>query len=88
MKPKIKDIQIVPVREKEGLVAFASLVFEDSFYLGNIGIRTRPQGGFRLNFPTRLIGRSHLPIFHPINKKAYDLIESAVIAKFEELLAK
>ena len=87
MKQQIKNIQIIPIRPKDGLVAFASLLFEESFYLGNIGIRTRPQGGFRLNYPTRLVGKTSLPIFHPINKETACTIEEAVISKYEEIVS-
>jgi len=85
MEQKIKDIQLIPVRPKDGLVGFASFVFDESFYLANIAIYTRPLGGFRLVYPVRKVGEQSLPIFHPINKKISDLIEQEIITKFEEL---
>lgn len=83
MKHKVTDIQIIPVRPNDGHIGFASLVFDDAFYLSTIGIYTRPQGGYRLTYPTRKTSFASLPIFHPINKETTDLIEQAVIAKFE-----
>ena len=85
MKPKVTDIQIIPVKPKEGLVGFSSFIYNDSFYLGSIAIQTRKAGGFRLSYPTKKIGDKSLPIFHPLNHDIANLIEKAVIAKFEEI---
>lgn len=71
-----------------GLVGFASVVFDNSFYLGNIGIYTRPSGGFRLTYPTRKSTSGNLNIFHPINKSIAQHIEEAIAAKFEEIVSK
>lgn len=81
MKTQITEIQIIPVKPNSGLVGFASFVYESSFYLGSIGIYTRPQGGYRLTYPTR----GNFNIYHPINKQIADEIEKAVITKFEEV---
>ncbi len=85
MEQKITDIQIIPVKPKDGLVAFASFVFDDSFYFASIGIYTRPQGGHRLTYPTRKSLNNSLPIFHPINKEIASMIEEAVISKYIEI---
>lgn len=85
MKDKVTEIQIIPVKPKDGLVAFASLVFNDSFYLSSIGIYTRPQGGYRLTFPTNKIFEKNIPIFHPICKSVATVIEEAVINKYEAI---
>ena len=86
MENRISDIQLVPIKSTNGHVAFASLVFDNKIYLGNIGIFTRPQGGFRLTYPTRKISNNSFPIFHPINNVTTNEIEEAVVAKFEKLL--
>ncbi len=49
----ITNVQIVPVKPQNGLVAFASFVYADAFYVASVGIYTRPSGGFRLTYPTR-----------------------------------
>jgi DNA-binding cell septation regulator SpoVG len=85
MKNSISEVQITPIKPIDGLVGFASLVFDDSFYLGSIGIFTRPQGGFRLTYPTRKSMNKNLHVFHPINKEIADDIERAIISKFEEV---
>jgi len=88
MRKKISEVQVVPVKASDGLIGFASLVFEDSFYLGGIGIYTRPDGSLRLTYPTRVHSSGAINIFHPIHKVvAYD-IERAVEEKFAELMSK
>jgi DNA-binding cell septation regulator SpoVG len=84
MGNRITEIQITPIKPNDGLVGFASLVFDNCFYFGSIGIYTRPQGGFRLTYPTRKGANGNFHIFHPINREAAEAIEEAVISKFEE----
>ena len=88
MQNKLSEIQITPIKPVNGLVGFASIVFDNSFYLGNIGVYTRPLGGYRLTYPTRKSPCGNLNIFHPINKSIAQHIEEAVTAKFEEIISK
>ena len=87
---KISEIQIAPIKQTNGLVGFTSFVYDDSFFLGGIGIYTRPNGGYRLTYPTRKIvtkteARS-LGIYYPINKLISAQIEEAIIEKFEKII--
>jgi len=86
MKPKITEIQIIPIKPQNGLVAFASFVLNDGLYLGSIGIITRPQGGYRLTYPTKKVGTKNLNIFYPINKAFAEEIERSVLKKLEEVM--
>jgi DNA-binding cell septation regulator SpoVG len=86
MKDKVSEIQIVPPKPKDGLVAFASFTFDNLFYFACIGIYTRPQGGYRLTYPTRKTFNGSLPIFHPINKEIAASIERAVVSKYEAIM--
>ena len=85
MENRISEIQITPIKPVDGLVSFVSIIFDNSLYLGSIGIFTRPQGGFRLTYPTRKSLNYSIPIFHPINKILSQAIEDAVVAKLERL---
>ena len=85
MKAPISEVQITPVKASEGLVGFASFVYNDSFYMGSIGIYTRPQGGYRLTYPTRKGNNSNFNIFHPINREVAEEIEKVIISKFEDV---
>ena len=86
MQNKVTEVQIIPVKPKDGLVAFASLIFDNSFYFASIAIYTRPFGGYRLTYPTRKSLTRSLPIFHPINKEVASTIEQSVISKYEEII--
>ncbi len=82
MQNRISEIQIVPIKPNTGLLGFVSLVFDNCFYLGSIGIYTRPQGGYRLTYPTR----GAFNIFHPINRAIATTVERAVISKLEDVM--
>ncbi len=88
MTNQISEIQIIPIKPQNGLVAFASFVWDKSLYLGSIGIMTRPQGGYRLVYPTKKVAERNLNIFYPINRETAQLIESEVVTKFEEVMKK
>lgn len=85
MQTKISDIQIVPIRPKDGLVAFASIVLDDKLYVGSIGIYTKIDGGYRITYPTKKLGDTNIPIVHPISKECGEAIKNEIINKFNEL---
>ncbi len=84
---KITEVQIVPIKPKDGLVAFASIVLENRLYLGSIGVHTRLNGsGYRITYPTKKIGEKAINIYHPINKETSKAIEESIILKAKEIL--
>lgn len=83
---KISEIQIIPVKPQNGLIAFASFVLNNSLYLGSIGVITRPEGGYRLVYPTKKVGLRNINIFHPINKVFAETVEKEVIKRFEDVM--
>lgn len=86
MKHKITEIQIIPIKPVNGLVGFASFVFDETLYLGSIGIFTRPIGGYRLVYPTKKLGVQDINIFYPISKQFGKEIENLISEKFEEVM--
>lgn len=87
----VSEIQIVPVKPKEGLVAFASCVINESLYIGNIAVYTSTtrQEGYRLVYPTKILPNGkEINCVHPINKKAGDLISQAILRQFKTLVSK
>lgn len=88
---EITEIQIIPVKPKDGLLAFASCVINDSFYVGNIAIYTSPSShkGFRLVYPSKTLPNGKdINCIHPINKETGELISKAIIGKFKEIISK
>ena len=86
MQNTISEVQVTPIKARDGLLALVSLVFNNSIYLDSIGIYTRPQGGYRLTYPTRDNTGRRFNLFHPISREVADQIEEAVIEKFEEVI--
>ena len=83
---KVEEVQVVPVKPHNGLIAFASCVIDGRLYLGSIAIYTKLKGkGFRLVYPTKKIRETNIPIFHPINKGTAEAIEKAIIEKLDDL---
>ncbi len=88
MKSKmITEVQITPVKAKDGLVAFASVVLDGKFYLGSIAVHQKLDGsGLRLTYPTRRVADRDFHIFHPIKREASFEFEEAIFSKFKEVM--
>jgi len=83
---KVSEIEIVPLKPKDGLVAFVSCVINNSIYLGNIGLHTRLDGGCRLVFPAKKINGQLLFYHNPINKETTEIIEKSIEQKYKEMI--
>jgi len=84
----LSEIQIIPIKPQNGLVAFASFVLDGSLYLGSIGIMTRPNGGYRLVYPTKKVANRNLNIFYPISREFALAVEQEVVRQFEDVMKK
>lgn len=82
---KVSEVNIAPIKPSNGLVAFASVVLDDSLYLGSIGVHSRLDGSFRITYPTKKLGNKELNLYHPINRDVGNLIEQAVVSKCQQL---
>jgi len=85
-KTLITEVTIIPIKPRNGLVALASCVIDNKFYICSIGVYTRLNGGYRLTYPNKKSKDSAINIFHPINKECGDCIEKAVIDEYEKLM--
>lgn len=84
---KITEIQIIPIKSKNGLVAFGSYVLDNNLYLGSIGTHKKLDGsGHRITYPAKKVGNKNINIYHPINKEISKAIEKAIIFKAEKIL--
>ena len=86
MEHQITEIQIIPIKPQNGIVAFVSFLLNNSLYLSSIAIMTRPRGGYRLVYPTKKVGNRDINIFHPINKGFAQVIEKDVMKQFEKVM--
>ena len=82
----ISEIQVIPIKPKEGLIGFASFVLEERYYVGSIAIYTKLSGtGYRLVYPTKKVGERNINIFHPVNQSIGKEIEENVIKRIDEI---
>lgn len=85
MNFSISEVQIVPIKPNNGLVAFASFLLNEELYLGSIGIHSKLGGGYRLTFPTKAVGDRDLHIYHPTTRELSLLIEHEVIERYQHI---
>jgi DNA-binding cell septation regulator SpoVG len=85
---KITEINLVPVKPRNGLVAFASIVVDNSLYLGSIAVYSKLDGSYRLLYPTKITGKRPINFFHPINRVTSRQIEEAIFEKCNEIFEK
>ena len=85
-KSKITEVNIIPIKPVKGLVAIASCIINDEFYIASIGIYTVKSGGYRLTYPNKKSRLSTINIFHPVSKELGDAIEEAIVSEYEQLL--
>lgn len=87
---KLTEIQIVPVRPKNGLIAFVSFVLNESFFIGDVAVHSRlDQQGYRLVYPTKILFNGlKINCFKPITREAAQVIEEQVLSKFDNLIEK
>ena len=86
MNTEITEITIIPLKPRNGLVALASCIIDNKFYLGSIGIYTKLKGGYRLTYPTKKIGEKSINIYHPISQEVGNEVEVAIIDMYEQLM--
>lgn len=82
----ISEVQITLIKPHDGLIAFASLVINNQFYLGSIGVHRKISGGYRLTYPTKKSGENNVKMFHPINVETSDCVEREIFGKLENMI--
>lgn len=85
----VSEIELTPVKFKNGLVAFASCVINNQFYLGSLAIYSSPSSpnGFRLVYPSRTLSNGkQLSILHPITKEAGLAIQKQIVERYIKLM--
>jgi DNA-binding cell septation regulator SpoVG len=85
MITKISKIKIVEINGEKGLVALASVLINDSYYIGSIGIYKALKGGYkgyRLTYPTKKVRDSSIKLFFPVNRASGNIMNRAIISEY------
>src|SRR3984893_1478699 len=89
MKMQVTEVDIAFAKQRDGLVAFASVVLDDQVFLSGISIHQKLVGsGYRLTYPTRKVGEVQFNVFHPIRKPIGLAIERAIFDKLKNVASK
>lgn len=81
----VSEVNVMPVKPNNGLIAIASVVIDGSIYLNSIAIYTKLDGSYRLLYPTKQVGNKSVGYHYPINRQTSKLIEDALFKKCSEL---
>jgi DNA-binding cell septation regulator SpoVG len=87
----VTEIQIIPVKPKDGLVAFGSCVINDSLYVGNIAIYTchTKSEGYRLVYPSKILPNGkEINCVHPINREVGEIISKEIIGRLRQVISR
>ena len=88
-KLTISEIQIVPVKPNNGLVAFATAIINNQFYIAHIAIYSAPTVplGYRLVYPDKTLSNGkRVDCFHPVTQESGKEVSRAIISKDVELM--
>ena len=79
----ITEIEIIPIKPRNGLVAFANFVLDKKFFMSSIAIHSKKDlSGYRLTYPKK----NNFNLFHPINRETSKIVEKAVISEFKNVM--
>lgn len=85
----LSEINIIPIKPRDGHIGFVSFVINGQFYVGNVGIHSTPSGDIRLLYPRgNFSNGTMLTYFHPITKYAGLEITRQVAAEYNALIAR
>ena len=90
MTIKISEVQVNFIKPNNGIIAFASLVINNSIYLNSIAIHQKLNSSeHRITYPTKRLGiENSVNLFHPINKTTSLAIEKAIFSKLKDVMNK
>lgn len=84
---QVSEVQIIPIKPKNGMVGVASCVLDGCYYIGDIAVFSKIMGGYRLVYPTKLIGEKKIPLHHPIERDTGAIIHTAITQHAERLFS-
>lgn len=83
----VTEVDFQPIRPRQGLLGFASLVLSQSLRLSGIAVYSRPDGsGIRLVFPERILPHgAKIELICPITRPCGELLTQAVAEHIQRL---
>ncbi len=87
-KADISGIEITPFsKTPSSLRAFVSFLLYGRFFVGNVAIHTDLKNkSLRLVYPVKVLGNDKtLPIFHPIDREAGEILTKKIIKEYASL---
>lgn len=90
MTPEITEVAYYPIRPTpQGLIGFASCLYNGQLSLNSIALYTRPDGDLRLVFPDKVLPNGKvIQTYYPISTETYLVIKDAIKKKIEEVTKK
>ena len=90
MEITVSEIEIIPIKPRNGLLAFVSFVINNSFFVGDVALYSLlNREGYRLSYPIKILKNGlKVNCFHPINSQSAQAIEEQVIKAFLKLREK
>lgn len=84
MNNKVSDVRIALIEPLKGLVAFASCVIDDNFFIGSIGIHKKL---FKDEYRLTYAQKNGKTIAHPLTPELSRAIETAVFAELKKVIS-
>lgn len=87
-KVNISEIVFYPIKPtNKGLVSYVSFTYDDSIRIQDCGIYTRPQGGYRILYPIKVLanGKSISSVY-PIHRDIGVSIEDFLLLEYSKFV--
>lgn len=86
---RLSEIEIIPIKPRDGLLAFVSFLLNEQFFCGNIAIHSRPDGGIRLVYPQKTLPNGKaINCFHPIDHETSETVLKQVSKAYQCLASR
>ena len=85
-KIEISEVEIIPVKPKDGIFAFVSCIVDKKFYFSSIAIKSERDGKFKLSFPAKKLNDRNIHYYYPLNREVYAQMLAAFLPAIETLI--
>ena len=84
----ISEVEVAPIRPRDGLLAFCSVLLGEQLFIGGIALHTAsPPRHYRLVYPARSLASGQpIRFVYPVTRALGDEIERAVSMRYENVM--